>query len=372
MLENPTLRNITHPKFGEPPATQNEILQTLGEPHVTSFDYMIEKGLSQAIDNLTPVEFLLNEKRIKLTISNCSLVSPEVPLGTIGISSNHVYPTECRQRAATYKGKFYVEVNWYVDDQQQQSFQKDLGEMPIMIKSSRCHLAKMTPKQLVDHGEHEQEWGGYFIVKGNEKLVRMLLMTRRNYPIAIKRSGWKQRGSLFSDCGISIRSVMTDQTATTNVLHFVTDGSAKLMFSYHKILYYVPLCLVLKCLCDYSDQYIFQKLIQGFEDDSYYIDCIQNMLQAVHLEKLHMHEQCKAYLGKTFRVKFIECPEWYTDIQIADFILKKCILIHLDDNEDKFNMLVFMTQKLFTFAQNKCKLEGADAVMMQELLLGKL
>ncbi|KAJ8953551.1 hypothetical protein NQ318_002971 [Aromia moschata] len=228
----------------------------------------------------------------------------------------------------------------------------------------------MNPKELVEHGEHEQEWGGYFVVKGHEKIVRMLLMTRRNYPIAIKRSGWKQRGSLFSDYGISMRCVTKDQTATTNVLHFVTDGSAKLMFSYHKVLYYVPLCLVLRCLCDNSDQYTFQKLKQGFEDDLYYIDCIHNMLRAVHMENLHTHEECKMYLGRMFRVKFFECPEWYTDMQIADFILKKCILIHLDSNEDKFNMLVFMTQKLFVFAQNKCKVEGADAVMMQELLLG--
>lgn len=74
----------------------------------------------------------------------------------------------------------------------------------------------MSPKQLVEHGEHEQEWGGYFVIKGHEKLVRMLLMTRRNYPIAIKRSGWKQRGALFSEYGISIRCVKNDQTATVS------------------------------------------------------------------------------------------------------------------------------------------------------------
>lgn len=98
--------------------------------------------------------------------------------------------------------------------------------------------------------------------------------------------------------------------------------------------------------------------------------CVQNMLRAVHQENLHTTDDCKIYLGRMFRVKFYECPEWYTDMEIANFILKKCILIHLDNNEDKFNMLVFMTQKLFVFAQDKCKLEGADAVMVQELLLG--
>lgn len=77
----------------------------------------------------------------------------------------------------------------------------------------------MNSKQLVEHGEHEQEWGGYFVIKGHEKLIRMLLMTRRNYPIAVKRSGWKQRGALFSDYGISIRCVTEDQTATVRDLY---------------------------------------------------------------------------------------------------------------------------------------------------------
>lgn len=37
---------------------------------------------------------------------------------------------------------------------------------------------------------------------------------------------------------------------------------------------------------------------------------------------------------------------------------------------DKFNLLVFMTQKLFAFIQGKCCEEGADAIMMQEVLTG--
>ncbi|CAH0563356.1 unnamed protein product [Brassicogethes aeneus] len=370
MLQEPTLKNLTNNEFGKPPDKQNAILHELGAHHIASFNYMINEGLKKAIADLNPVEFVVNERKVRLEVNDFSFESPEVPLGTIGVRNRLVYPTECRQRAATYKGKFMISVSWFLDDVQQLSFEKDMGDIPVMIKSNRCHLNSMTPKDLVKHGEHEQEWGGYFVVKGHERIVRMLLMTRRNYPIAIKRSGWKMRGALFSDAGVSIRCVKDDQTATNNVLHFVTDGSAKLMFSYRKVLYYAPLCLILKCFCDFSDQYIYQKLTHGFEEDLYYTDAVQNMLRGLHVENLHTHEECKAYLGKMFRIKFYECPEWWTDIEIGEFILNKCILIHLNSGEDKFNMLVFMTQKLFAFAQDKCKLEGADAVMMQELLLG--
>lgn len=77
----------------------------------------------------------------------------------------------------------------------------------------------MSPAELVKNGEHAQEWGGYFVIKGHERLVRMLLMTRRNYPIAIKRPTWKSRGALFSDLGLLIRCVTDDQTAAVSNLN---------------------------------------------------------------------------------------------------------------------------------------------------------
>lgn len=58
---------------------------------------------------------------------------------------------------------------------------------------------------------------------------------------------------------------------------------------------------------------------------------------------------------------------------IFNFILtfyRHCVAIHLDEPADKFHLLVFMTKKLFAFANNKCAVEGADSVMMQECLLG--
>lgn len=94
------------------------------------------------------------------------------------------------------------------------------------------------------------------------------------------------------------------------------------------------------------------------------------MLRALHVEKLHTQGACKEYIGKMFRVKFPECPKHWTNKQVADFILKRCILIHLTRNEDKFNLLMFMTQKLFMIVQEKCRVEGADTTMMHELLLG--
>lgn len=370
MLLEPKLTN-TSPDFGIPPEEQNALLQNLGRPHIESFNYMLEDGISSAIRDIIPVNLqLLNGDKVLLWIEDVSIYQPFVPPGMIGVRNHKIYPTECRQRGTTYKGKIMVKLGWSINGNNQEVLEKDLGDIPIMVKSNRCHLNNMSPSELISHKEHEQEWGGYFIIKGLERLIRMLLMTRRNYPIAIRRPGWKTRGIQFSDLGLLLRSVRDDNTASNNTLHYVTDGSAKLMFVHRKVLYYTPLILILKCLIDVSDIFIYNALMAGCEDDLYYRGCILNMLRAVHEEGLHTHEQCKAYIGKMFRIRFFELPADATDAAVCDFIIKHCIAIHLDDTLDKFNLLVFMTKKLFALANNKCAVEGADSVMMQECLLG--
>ena len=50
-----------------------------------------------------------------------------------------------------------------------------------LLQSKNCCLANLPPKALVRHKEEAQEFGGHFIVNGNERIVRMLIMPRRNY-----------------------------------------------------------------------------------------------------------------------------------------------------------------------------------------------
>jgi DNA-directed RNA polymerase I subunit RPA2 len=59
----------------------------------------------------------------------------------------------------------------------------------------------------------------------------------------------------------------------------------------------------------------------------------------------------------------------YTDEEVCQFLLKNSALFHLNNDQDKFNLLAFMVRKLFAFAHGKCAEEGMDPVMMQEITL---
>ncbi|XP_034256310.1 DNA-directed RNA polymerase I subunit RPA2 [Thrips palmi] len=371
MPEVPSLKNL-YSGFGKIPEKQNKFLQTLGQPHIDSFNFMLKSGLDLAVNDLVPVEFQLEGGDvIKLSIEGCKILMPAVPSGTIGVKSTQIYPTECRQSATTYKGRVVGHLKWWINGQEQSPIKKDFGEIPIMLKSDACHLSKMSPKELISHKEHENEWGGYFIVKGHERLIRMLLQQRRNYPIAVTRSTWRAKDACFSDMGILLKSVREDESSNNNALHYVTDGTAKLRIALRRNLYYIPVVLIIKCLADVTDEFIYDQIMAGHEDDLYFKGCVLNMLRQVHDSNVHTHADAVKYFGSNFRVRLLyDLPAWSTDQAITEHVLRKTVCIHLDDNMDKVNLLVMMIQKLLTFAQGKCRAEGVDGVMMQEILLG--
>ena len=79
-----------------------------------------------------------------------------------------------------------------VQDVQPVEFETPKGEkITLILESRNCHLSKMTPAELVKHGELVNETGGYFIINGACRILRLLIANRRNYPLAMTRQAWK-------------------------------------------------------------------------------------------------------------------------------------------------------------------------------------
>lgn len=96
---------------------------------------MLEDGLRKSLSDNPPVYFTLpTGDKVTLWLDDVSLYQPTVPSGTIGVKNYKIYPTECRQRGVTYKGKITVKLGWSINGTQQETLEKDLGEIPIMIK----------------------------------------------------------------------------------------------------------------------------------------------------------------------------------------------------------------------------------------------
>ena len=46
-----------------------------------------------------------------------------------------------------------------------------IGRMPMMLRSSNCTLAGISPAEMAQKNECPYDCGGYFIVRGNEKVL---------------------------------------------------------------------------------------------------------------------------------------------------------------------------------------------------------
>lgn len=99
-------------------------------------------------------------------------------------NNNKLYPYECRLRSLTYSAPLYATIARKFDNEPEEKVTLCLGEIPVMVTSKYCNLNGLSEEDLTRKKEDCYEFGGYFIINGNERIVRMLIMNKRNYPVA--------------------------------------------------------------------------------------------------------------------------------------------------------------------------------------------
>ncbi|KAL2154747.1 hypothetical protein VTH82DRAFT_3423 [Thermothelomyces myriococcoides] len=381
--------------FRNPPTdrTAYPALQLAVDPHIESFNALFRTDgrpslLDHALAEIGTKTFLdgderaAPESRNKLTIryKSVTLQKSQVPPSNKFAKRREIFPAECRERHVSYRGKLTAVFEYRINDGEPQEFVRELGQMPIMVKSNKCHLENNPPALLVQRKEESEELGGYFIINGIEKIIRLLLVNRRNFPLAIIRPSFANRGPSYTQYGIIVRSVRPDETSQTNVLHYLNDGNVTFRFSWRKNEYLVPVMMILKALIETNDREIFEGLVgppnsKGIEN-TFLTDRVELLLRTYKSYGLYTKTQTRAYLGQKFRV-VLGVPDTMSDYEVGTEFLRKVVLVHLgcvnvteEQDLDKFKMLLFMCRKLYALVAGDCAVDNPDAVQNQEILLG--
>lgn len=357
-----------------PSSTAAMRIKDITLPHIQSFNYMLDEGLAKAIADIPQRELKLSSgDTLHFWVEDAVIGKPMKSALDGQASDPRLFPSECRERGMTYAAPLMVTVARRINDEDEVvRVQAKLGDIPIMVGSNRCHLANLSPSELVAAGEEATEYGGYFICNGIERLVRMLQLTKRNYPMAITRSAYTNRGPLYSNKGVVMRCVRPDQSSVTIVLHYLTDGSATVRFTVKKQEFFLPVILVLKALISTTDREIYERILAGDEGNTYLSDRIFMLLSDAKRfgDVLSSRESVLAYLGGRFRM-VLDVPETWTDVQVGQELLDRFILVHLRPTEarDKFNMLLLMLRKLYAYVAGTVTEDNADALSNHELML---
>ena len=380
--------------FQHPPKDRSAYpaLAAAVRPHIQAFDALfhdqalVAKGLKDigtytVVDGGTHNENrVLDQNQLDLRATDVVLEKPVLASSNrYTVNNRDIYPSECRERHVSYRGRLKVKLEWRVNQGKWQENWRDMGLMPVMLKTKHCHLADLTPYQLMQHREDTEEQGGYFIINGNERLIRLLSLPRRNYPMAIIRSGFASRGPTFTKYAVQIRSVRPDQTSQTNVLHYLSDGNVTLRFSWRKNEYLIPVMMILNALVETNDKEIFEGIVgpeRSNSRDNFVINRLEVLLRTYKAYGLPTSQRTKAYLGEKFR-PILNLPVTMSNKAAGEQLLEKVVLPHLGNcnatetqNNDKFRQLLFMVRKLYALSAGECAVDDPDLVANQEVILG--
>mmetsp|Transcript_7119 Transcript_7119/g.14291 ORF Transcript_7119/g.14291 Transcript_7119/m.14291 type:complete len:1308 (-) Transcript_7119:459-4382(-) len=394
---NPSSTNESLPDY-----ESVELLQELVAQHVDSFNYAVTEGLAYAVNDIGAREMIYDEdfgRKLRIWLEDVSIGVPTRPQSDTR-DDTRIFPSEARARHINYGAPLTATV-CFEQDGSVVRLNRNLGNVPIMVGSSRCHLRGLTPEQMTRRHEDATEMGGYFISNGNERCVRLLQIPRRNHIMALERPSFKKRGPIFSTKAVSMRCVGPDQVGCTLTVHYLLDGTAMVRLGIRKAEYFVPAMLILKALKPpmATDREIYTSILRGahLDGDTFISDRVELCLRQVADLRLFTSQQCRAYLGSQFRSVLSETTPLMSDEEAGEVLLRRYVFIHLNNytsrpqshasaevtpesdvegfltddeiGEEKFNLLIEMLRKLFAFVSGRVGCDNPDALNNHELLL---
>lgn len=347
---------------------QHSYTQNLVKNHIDSFDYFLDHGLDEGIKAIQPFHYdVPNGQTLEIRVTNFKMYKPQTE-NLAYARDQDLYPSECRQRQTSYMGKLHLEFVWYLDGNFMGSLEEYIGLVPIMLKSKLCNLRDASPKEMVRRKEDAEEIGGYFVLNGNERIIRMLIGTRRNYPIGLSRNTWRDSFPFFSEYGVSMRSVGPGEKTQNMVLHYLTNGNAKLKVYYHAKPITVPVVMILRALVDFTDRKIFDRLTSSYEgkEKQFYKNSVISMMKLLRKQGICNQNQALEHMGTKVKATNDQLS-FMSDLDAGKSLINTSVAIHVENYLDKFNVIVLMMQKLYALAKAECALENEDNPMLHEV-----
>lgn len=149
-----------------------------------SYDDFVLNKMEQIVEGFNPLliqhKYIQELEDFKYTIT-IKIVKPIITRPIIHEkdgSTKIMSPTDARQRNFSYSSSVYVEfhihIKWYDNELNKFECKKimknvNIGKVPVMVGSNYCILNN--PYFQINSQECKYDYGGYFIINGNEKVV---------------------------------------------------------------------------------------------------------------------------------------------------------------------------------------------------------
>ena len=136
---------------------------------IDGFNRFVETDLQKIIDQQATIQPSVEGFALKL--GKVRLDKPSII--EADSSRRSILPNEARLSNLTYASPLFLEFVPVIRGIEKEASYGEvfIGELPIVVRSNLCHFKTMTRNQLVENGEDPDDPGGYFIIKGTERVL---------------------------------------------------------------------------------------------------------------------------------------------------------------------------------------------------------
>jgi DNA-directed RNA polymerase II subunit RPB2 len=282
--------------------TYYKIPNVMVKHHINSFDNFIDNQIYEILEeynssqkNVIHAEYDKDSERYKLEY--------HIKFGKIYISKpviqesqtvvRQMYPNDARLKNLTYSSTLKVDIYHKLVEYQQGSdvpkdteftplLQHPIGKIPIMLQSKYCVLSDVTNKTKQEMGEDMYDYGGYFIVNGNEKVIIMQEKKADNIAFVFKFG--KGVNKYSHKCEISsVAENNLFQTKSTEVKIMAKEGTIgrTIKVKIQQMRQELPLFVVFRALGIISDKEICELILYNIsgEEASTYMEYLRPSIE---------------------------------------------------------------------------------------------
>jgi DNA-directed RNA polymerase beta subunit len=328
--------------------------------NIESFNFFVEHELQRIVNENKDIEPTIippNVESFKIRLDKIEVKEPTITEADGSVRP--IYPVEARLRKLSYAAPVFIEVSSHINDVQRETFTTQIGSLPIMLKSKKCHLSKMSREELIKNGEDPDDPGGYFIINGTERVLVNIEDLASNRFIVEPASGVTEyTGKLFSENG---------PFKIPHTIERLKDGLFYLSFTRVKR---VPIIVVVKALGLLKDE----EIMQYISKDKQYDEVLINLFEFVNVKN---SEDAIDFIAK--KIGITQAKE--IRLERMNEIIDKYLLPHVGTNKEdrlfKAHNLCKMLRKYIAAANGEVPLDDKDHYMNKRIkmsgdLLGDL
>ena len=158
-------------------------------PQIKSYNHFITRGIQEIIAKEPDIVLVTGDEEHRVHFGEVYM--PKAHITDFSRKAHYIVPHDARTMNLFYDSPLHVDItetltkNGEVIESTKHN-RVMIARIPVMLRSILCNLTEMSPSERIAKGEDENDPGGYFITRGNERVLVGQLRANYNQVIVSK------------------------------------------------------------------------------------------------------------------------------------------------------------------------------------------